>query len=211
MTEKKNLMQRLLAISEEAGALEKTGQADRKIGGYAFHRIDDVEGALRPLFVKQGVAALPSLVDHATEAHQVRDKTQYVVEAVVDVTFVNADDPTDRATVRSFGQGIDFSDKGPGKAMSYAVKTAYLMALHLKGQPDAEEDDHERAGAPKRQAKSKTKDPYRFPRGDHKGKTVAEAPSDYLEGLLGSLDNKNSELVFAIQAELASRANGAAA
>jgi hypothetical protein len=42
--------------------------------------------------------------------------------------------------VESAGFGIDDQDKGPGKAISYAVKYAYLKALCLESGDDPDED-----------------------------------------------------------------------
>ena len=53
------------------------------------------------------------------------------------VRFVNIDEPQDFFDVQSFGYGVDGQDKGPGKAMSYAVKYALLKALGLETGEDA--------------------------------------------------------------------------
>jgi hypothetical protein len=54
--------------------------------------------------------------------------------------FQNIDEPTDKMVVESAGFGIDDQDKGPGKAISYAVKYAYLKALCLESGDDPDED-----------------------------------------------------------------------
>jgi hypothetical protein len=63
-------------------------------------------------------------------------------QAFMTVRFVNIDEPADFIDVQSFGYGIDESDKGPGKAMSYAVKYALLKALGMEtgDDPDLEQD-----------------------------------------------------------------------
>ena len=57
------------------------------------------------------------------------------------VRFANVDEPTDFIDVPSFGYGVDPQDKGPGKAMSYAVKYALLKALGLETGDDADHDN----------------------------------------------------------------------
>jgi hypothetical protein len=59
-------------------------------------------------------------------------------EAVYDVSFICADKPEDRHTVSIEAHGEDFNDKGPGKAISYAVKTAFLKTFQLATGEDDE-------------------------------------------------------------------------
>lgn len=218
----KNLYQRMLAITQDAGAIGKTGKAASNMGGYEYHKIDDVEEHLRPLLVKHGVMAAPTLVSHTTESNPTGkgSQVQFITEAVVDIHFINADNPEERLVVQSLGQGIDYSDKGPGKAISYAVKTAYLCAFHLKGQPDSEQDDHERKSAgkkttpkPAQKASGNGSGEYTFPRGDHKGKKVSEVPAEYLEELLDKTvpNDDNRKLLQTWQAELLRRQSAEAA
>jgi hypothetical protein len=56
------------------------------------------------------------------------------------VRFVNVDEPSEWIDVESFGYGLDDQDKGPGKAMSYAVKYALLKTLGLETGDDPDED-----------------------------------------------------------------------
>ena len=60
----------------------------------------------------------------------------------VSVRFQNIDDPDDFLAVETCGYGVDDQDKGPGKAMSYAVKYALLKCLGLEtgDDPDIEQD-----------------------------------------------------------------------
>ena len=160
---KKNLSQRILAISSDLGAVAKTGQMRGGGGTYEFHRIDDIEDKLRGLLIQHGVAVYPRVTHNSIECNVVRERAQYSTEVVVDLTLVNAEDPTDQQVVSGYGQGLDYSDKGPGKAMSYAIKSLYLFLFHLKGQPDNEDDDIQRDSsvtnsAPRTAAKKKGTD-----------------------------------------------------
>lgn len=151
-TEPRNLHQRLLAIVEDAGALGKDGQTSYG-ERYKYHRIDDVVDHLRPLLVKHGVILLAS-VNHGglSEAGTTsKGNTQWRAETMVDLTFVNADNPEDRHSVLSWGEGIDSSDKSVGKAISYALKNALLAIFWLRGQPDNEEEHHEGSRSKPRQ------------------------------------------------------------
>jgi hypothetical protein len=59
----------------------------------------------------------------------------------VQSTFFCEDEPTDQITMETVGYGIDNQDKGPGKALTYAVKGAYLKAMLLNSADDVESAD----------------------------------------------------------------------
>jgi len=149
MSEKKevdggpNLHQRILSITAEAG-VTKEGKAPHAVGGYAFHKIDDVEAALKPLFVKYGVAAIPTVSELTLTSEGKWNRAT----AMVSIMFFNADDPADEMSVISYGQGFDTLDKAVGKAISYACKNLYLSMFHLKGQPDNEAEPYSEGGTP---------------------------------------------------------------
>ena len=55
--------------------------------------------------------------------------------------------------MRTLGHGIDPSDKAPGKAVTYALKTAYIGLFHLKGQIDNEAGEDIGDADPPKEAK----------------------------------------------------------
>ena len=132
---KPNIHQRLLAIASECN-VAKGGTAPAAVGGFAFHKIDDIEAALQPLLTKHGVTALPTV----SEAHFEPNGSWHHATVCVDITFTNVDTPEDTVSIAAYGQGFDKQDKAAGKAISYACKNAYLSVFHLKGQPDNESD-----------------------------------------------------------------------
>ena len=127
----KNLHQR---IAEAMGKVTYI-QKERKQGmRYTIVSHDAVTAKVRPALLEAGVIYYPVLM--STE--QVGNRTQ--ANAVV--RFVNVDEPSDYIDVATFGYGIDDQDKGPGKAMSYAVKYALLKTLGLEtgDDPDLDQD-----------------------------------------------------------------------
>jgi hypothetical protein len=133
--ESPNIYQRLLAISTDA-EVSKDGTAPNAVGGYAFHKIDDVEAALKPLWTKHGVKAIPTTAEMDIQ----QSSGWNIATARVDVAFVNVDKPDDLVVVTAHGQGFDKMDKATNKAISYATKALYLSLFHLKGQPDNEDE-----------------------------------------------------------------------
>lgn len=131
-----NIYQRLHAVMTEVDYVQKThkiafGQDDKK--GYKVVTHDAVTAKVRPILVKHGVVYLPQNLDVAQSGNR--------TEVRLDVTFINIDRPEDRIAVPTVGYGIDTGDKGPGKAVSYAVKYALLKALGLETGEDADLDD----------------------------------------------------------------------
>jgi hypothetical protein len=131
MSEKPNLYQRIIAVMGELDYVQK--EAKKNGIQYTFVSHDAVTAKIHPLLVKHGIAMLPSVIESKQDGNR--------TEATVQVTFINVDDPKDSHAVSFFGYGIDNQDKGPGKAMSYAVKYAMLKTFCLETGDDPEKDD----------------------------------------------------------------------
>lgn len=82
--------------------------------------------------VNHGIVMIPSI----ESITQNGNKTEIIME----ISFVNIDNPSDQRTVRYAGHGIDNQDKGVGKAISYAVKYALLKTFCLETTDDVERD-----------------------------------------------------------------------
>lgn len=126
-----NLHQRLLAVMGDVSYIQK----DRKIdqgGGYKVVTHDAVTAKVRPALLKHRVLDYPQNLVCAQNGNR--------TEMTMDIKFVNADQPDDFILVPTVGYGIDSQDKGPGKAMSYAVKMALLKALNLETGEDADDN-----------------------------------------------------------------------
>lgn len=129
----KNILQRLQDVMKELDYLQK----EKKNGlQYSFVSHDKVTGAVRPLLVKHGIVCWPTDFVMTQEGN----RTQLHCKVI----FANVDDRTDFIAVDSAGYGIDAQDKGPGKAISYAVKYAYLKVLALETGDDPDQDQNVR-------------------------------------------------------------------
>lgn len=127
--DKPNIHQRLAAVMAEISYIQK----ERKTGmSYTIVSHDAVTAKVRPALLKHGIVYYPVRCEHQHSGNR--------AECAMTVRFVNIDSPADFFDVPSFGYGIDPQDKGPGKAMSYAVKYALLKALGLEtgDDPDTE-------------------------------------------------------------------------
>lgn len=146
MSESLNLYQRINKVMESMGAIGKGGRVDYG-EKFAFHRIDDIDDKLRVALIEHGVVCTivdihNMKVEYFTEKDRYgKDRGAWSAECTITIELVNADKPEERTSIMGWGQGLDYSDKATGKAVSYASKSAYLSAFHLRGQPDNEHDN----------------------------------------------------------------------
>jgi hypothetical protein len=118
----KNIYQRMNQVMTEVENVMKTDKKENKM--YAFVKHEEVTKVLRGPMINAGILMTSSV----TATSQDGNRTQ----ANVDVSFINIDNPDDRVVIGSFGYGIDTQDKGPGKAISYAIKYAMMKNFCLE-------------------------------------------------------------------------------
>ena len=135
-----NLWQRLNAIKMAIPYLKK----DKEVSGggsYMAVTHDAVTAATRHLFVEHGVLVMPSEVSSATvDSGMVTGKQNPIIrfEAKYSISFINVDVPTETMQIEVTAHALDQGDKAPGKALSYATKSAILKALQIETGVDDE-------------------------------------------------------------------------
>lgn len=129
-----NIHQRINGARGDVSKIEKTPKGT---GGmkYDFIAHDDVTAHVKPIFLKWGICPWHTVV----EQNQSGNRTELTVET----DFINIDNPDDKITMRTVGYGADNQDKGPGKALTYAVKGAFLKAMLLNSADDIENSNVE--------------------------------------------------------------------
>ncbi len=131
-----NIHQRILAAAKEIKPVPKDSTANAGSYSYKFRGIDAVTTALREPLLEQGILIVPHL--NVDRWSQIDDNTI----GVYDIHFINVDDPSDCFIVPALGFGADRSDKGPGKALTYAwrilMEKIFLLAT---ADGDNEDDD----------------------------------------------------------------------
>lgn len=134
MSEIKNIHQRLLEVMKEVTYIQKE---DKQVNNqYRFVSHDAVTAKVRPVFIEKGILVIPTVKEFTQDGNRIC--------VTMSIDFINVDNINDKITVEYIGHGIDTQDKGPGKAISYAVKYAYLKVLGLETGDDPERgnDDH---------------------------------------------------------------------
>lgn len=136
----RNLFQRLHAAQDEVDYIQKEKKAGMR---YSIVSHDAVTAKVRPALHKNGVLYYPVALQSSQDGNR--------TAVAMTIRFVNIDNSTEFIDVPSLGYGIDDQDKGPGKAISYAVKYALLKTLGLETGDDPDQDQevtHKRAAAP---------------------------------------------------------------
>ena len=126
-----NLYQRLNKVQKSITYIQKEKKAGMR---YSIVSHDAVTAKVRDPLVEAGVLYFPSNL----RMEQIGNRTQCTML----VKFVNIDQPDDFIEVATAGYGIDDQDKGPGKAISYAVKYALLKALGMESGDDPDLDQN---------------------------------------------------------------------
>lgn len=129
----RTLLQRLNAVMRDVSYVQK--DHDLQFGGGRSRKVvthDAVTAAVRPALVEHGVYYYPFSIQ--------REQSGKVTIIDMVIRFVNVDDKDDYLDVPTCGYGVDTGDKGPGMAMSYAVKYALLKALGLETGEDADNE-----------------------------------------------------------------------
>lgn len=135
-----NLYQRLELAKRHVSKLDKDGthliiKDGKKIGEFDYISHDAVVTAVRWKFIECGITPFPTVTECTKDGNR--------TEMWIEVDFVCTDNPEDHRVTRAVGYGVDYSDKGPGKAYSYAIKSAYMKILMLNSGDDTQSDQHD--------------------------------------------------------------------
>ena len=151
-----NLHQRLLEVQRAVTQLTKDGQSEGK-GSFAYVSSSAVLGAVREAMDAHGLLLTTSATDYTLHLNAAYGGKQHLTELMMELVWVNVDNPEERETYRFPGQGIDSGEKGVGKAATYAEKYFLLKFFHIAtdgDDPDAGSggNGNGRPQAPRRQA-----------------------------------------------------------
>ena len=143
-----NIYQRMNAVQKEVDYIQK---GDKKVDNkYGFVSHDQVTAKMQPYLVKHGICVVCSVESYkntdvdaqrwCSKSNKYIDFVNLRTELVLNVKFVNIDDSSDFIEVKTIGFGLDSSDKGAGKAVSYAFKYALLKNFMLETGDDPDEE-----------------------------------------------------------------------
>jgi len=158
----KNIMNKLLKITDEMGKIPKNGFNQHF--KYKFVQEQDAMDALRKLCIKNKVIIIPSVIDSSREGSL----------TTVNVKFTICDCETEEAIeANGVGQGADTQDKGAPKALTSAYKFFILKMFMVSTGDDVENHNVEATAKPATKTAAKTEPkqaakaaPKALPKGD---------------------------------------------
>lgn len=129
-----SLASRLAHIADQIG--EKEPQRHSRDIKFPYHAAKDVYGWWRPLLHAQNIIIVPSIIDSNVQLvtlPRASGGTRSTFLTTITARFTIIDGTTGEIIEGSaIGQGEDPSDKGSGKAMTYAEK-AFLLGMGMNG------------------------------------------------------------------------------
>lgn len=142
----RNIYQRINAVQTEVSLVSKDTTVGYGNNSYKAVSHDGVLKSLRSSLVTHGIVCEPKQIGKGTSVDGFTNngKPKIRFEAVFDVAFINMDNPEDKVVATVEAHADDSGDKAPGKAISYATKTAMLKVFYI----ETGENDEERIEQP---------------------------------------------------------------
>ena len=144
-----NIYQRINNVMKTVEYVKKDSSVSGMGGGYKAVSHDQVVSVARKALVDNGVMIFPNQIKG--EFLQMRDVNATpqpikmgLYSGTYEINFVNIDDGNDRITAAIEAHANDNGDKAPGKALSYATKSAILKVLSLETGENDESREEQR-------------------------------------------------------------------
>lgn len=137
-----NLPQRIHGAIADIKPMKKDRMMDGGQQKFAYHGHAAITAQCKAVFEKWRIAISSTVLEESHEPITIGKYATpgYFTTAKVRVTFINIDDPEDQCSSDHVGYGQDTSDKGIGKAVTYATKYGMMKCLMIS---DGEEPDNE--------------------------------------------------------------------
>jgi len=145
----KNLYQKMASIMKEVDTVFKGASISMGNGrSYSAVNHDDVARLLHKPLAAEGIITKVSVEKVEISSREKTNKygdtaLEYRADVWVEVTFINADNPSEREICKSFAYAFDSGDKAVGKAESMAVKYVFLKNFVLESTDNEESREHE--------------------------------------------------------------------
>ena len=129
-TTEKNIYQKINSVMRAEYYVKK----DASVQGYKAVTHDAVTAHLHDAIVEAGIVISTSLIESTNAIVGKTSSGTNIVryDAKYEVSFINIDEPSDRHLMIIEAHANDYGDKAPGKALSYATKSALLKIFFLE-------------------------------------------------------------------------------
>lgn len=138
-----NIHQRIQAVKKKVSYVRKTGEIAQGREKYRVVTHDEVTGVLHEALVEAGINLeiniLPDTIKETQSGTSAAGTPRMRFYAHFKVQAVNVDTPDNRLSMLVVVHADDYGDKGPGKAISMAMKIFKLKVFDLETGENEEE------------------------------------------------------------------------
>jgi hypothetical protein len=132
-----NIYQKLIEVRKSVPYLKKESQGHQ----YQYTGSSQVLAAVRTKMDELGLMLICKVLGHnLIQGTTSKGAKEYMTELDLEFTWVNAEKPEEMIVCPWYGQGVDNSEKGVGKSLTYAEKYFILKTFNIatdKDDPDA--------------------------------------------------------------------------
>jgi hypothetical protein len=132
-----NIYQKLIEVRKSVPYLKKESQGHQ----YQYTGSSQVLAAVRTKMDELGLMLICKVLGHnLIQGTTSKGAKEYMTELDLEFTWVNAEKPEETIVCPWYGQGVDNSEKGVGKSLTYAEKYFILKTFNIatdKDDPDA--------------------------------------------------------------------------
>lgn len=132
-----NIYQKLIEVRKSVPYLQKESQGHQ----YQYTGSSQVLSSVRAKMDELGLMLICKVLGHnLIEGKTAKGAKEYMTELDLEFTWINAENPSETIVCPWYGQGVDNSEKGVGKSLTYAEKYFLLKTFNIptdKDDPDA--------------------------------------------------------------------------
>lgn len=150
-----NLQQKLIEVRKAVPYLQKAASGPQ----YQYVGSSQTLSSVMEKMNELGILLKQEIISQrVTQFHTAKGALQFMTDADMRFTWINADDPTDREEALWQGQGVDNGEKGIGKLATYAEKYFILKSFNIATDKDDPDSFQQKVEANKPQPKKATPD-----------------------------------------------------
>jgi hypothetical protein len=127
----------LVKVAAEIKPVAKAGKAAQTMGGYSFRTIGDVVNACSGPMARNGLIIIPAMTETKSEVWNDKWRKEHV-RFRFRIMHVSGE----YIETEIVGQALDNSDKGVGKAFSYALKELLTRMFLIPTDDDTENTNY---------------------------------------------------------------------
>lgn len=205
-----NLQQKLIEVRKAVPYLQKAASGPQ----YQYVGSSQTLSSVMEKMNELGILLKQEIISQrVTQFHTAKGALQFMTDADMRFTWINADDPSDREEALWQGQGVDNGEKGIGKLATYAEKYFILKSFNIATDKDDPDAFQQKVEANKPQPKKAT--PEQLNTLATLGKTLAQHEGvepkvvyDRYNMVSGMLEEDAKTALNGLKGELAKHENG---